>query len=281
MRALAGATIELCVEERAGRPAVNPVMRSLLDALSGRGATVAVRVAERESECPDATRPRADLVLLKTTTPLALGRAAAAERAGQRHANRAAETVRAADKAAVLGALAAYGVPVPESYLVEPGTRPAPATSADGRAGPWVVKPVLGIHGAGVAIHATLDRAVADSAQRTVSPAGSLLLQRHVGGSSPDVKVYVAADVVHACRKRFSASSFEQDDVEPTVLDDGAEAAVRACGPALGLELYGVDLRFDADGRPVVIDVNPFPGYRGFPSAVEPLLESVERALAA
>jgi hypothetical protein len=28
-----------------------------------------------------------------------------------------------------------------------------------------------------------------------------------------------------------------------------------------------------------VIDVNPFPGYRGFPSAIEPLLDCVERAL--
>ena len=42
-----------------------------------------------------------------------------------------------------------------------------------------------------------------------------------------------------------------------------------------------MDLRFDAHDCPVVIDVNPFPGYRGFPSAIDPLLESVERALAA
>jgi ribosomal protein S6--L-glutamate ligase len=280
MSALAGATIQLCVEERAGRPAVNPVMRGLLDALSARGATVGVTVAERETARPGSPRPRPDLVLLKTTTPLALGRAAAAERAGQRYANSAAATVRAADKAAVLGALAARGVPVPESHLVEPGTRPSLPAADDGRDGPWVVKPVLGIHGSGVAIHATRDRAAADCAERS-AVAGSLLLQRHVGGSAPDVKVYVAADVLHACRKRYSASSFEQDDVEPTILDGAAESVVRACGHALGLGLYGVDLRFDADGGPVVIDVNPFPGYRGFPSAVAPLLDSVERALAA
>jgi ribosomal protein S6--L-glutamate ligase len=280
MVALAGATIELCVEQRGGRPAVNPVMRGLLDALSARGARVTVRVAEREAARPGAPAPRADLVLLKSTTPLALARAAAAERAGQRHANRAAATVRASDKAAVLGALAAHGVAVPQTYLVMAGDAPALPHVAAERDGGWVVKPVLGIHGAGVAVHAKLADALDDCAGRPAS-AGGLLLQRHVGGAAPDVKVYVAGASVHACRKRFTASSFERDDVEPTALDAAAEATVRACGRALDLELYGVDLRFDADDRPVVIDVNPFPGYRGFPSAIEPLIDSVERALAA
>jgi ribosomal protein S6--L-glutamate ligase len=274
MGVLAGAAIDLCVEERAGRPAVNPVMRGLLDALSARGARVAIRVAEREAARPGTDVPRADLVLLKSVTPLALGRAAAAERGGQRHANSAVATIRTADKAAVLGALAAHGVAVPETYLVAAGRPPAIAAGD----GPWVVKPVLGIHGAGVAVHRTIGDALADCAAR---PAGELLVQRHVGGDAPDLKVYVAGAAVHAGRKRFSAASFEADEIEPVALDGAADAAVRACGRALGLELYGVDVRFDADGRPVVIDVNPFPGYRGFPSAIEPLLDCVERALAA
>jgi ribosomal protein S6--L-glutamate ligase len=277
MAALAGAVIELSVEERCGRAAVNPVMRIVLDALRGRGARVTVCVAEREAMRPGTPGPRADLVLLKTTTPLALGRAEAAERGGQRHVNGAGATVRAADKAAVLGALTAHGVPVPDTWLVAPG---APTVLEAAGDGPWVVKPVLGIHGAGVAVHSTLAAALEDCAQRP-GASGSLLLQRHVGGGDPDVKVYVAGTAVHACHKRFSESSFEQDTVEPTTLDPAAEAAVLACGRALGLELFGVDLRLDADGRPTVIDVNPFPGFRGFRSAVEPILERVERALAA
>jgi ribosomal protein S6--L-glutamate ligase len=280
-RTLAGASIELCVEERAGRPAVNPVMQRFLDAMTGRGARVAVRVAEREAACPGTPGPRADLVLLKTTTPLALGRAASAEHFGQRHANSATATVRAADKAAVLGALAARGVAVPETYLVAPGL-PATDLPADAeRDAAWVVKPVRGIHGAGVTTHPALDRALADCSARPAAPGESLLLQRHVGGDAPDVKVYVAGTAVHAGRKRFSRSSFELDEVEPVTLDEASDAAVRACGPALGLELYGVDIRYDALGRPLVIDVNPFPGYRGFPAAVDSLLDTVERAVAA
>jgi ribosomal protein S6--L-glutamate ligase len=280
MGALAGTAIELRVEQRGGRPAVNPVMRGLLDAMSARGARVDVRVAEREAALPGMPGRRADLVLLKTTTPLALGRAMAAERAGQRHANGAAATARAADKAAVLAALAVHGVAVPETYLVTAGVPPT-VPPADPAHGPWVVKPVLGIHGQGVRVHPTLADALADCAARPATPPGTLLLQRHVGGSAPDVKVYVAGTAIHAGRKRFSASSFEHDEIEPIALDAAGEACVRACGRALGLELYGVDLRLDAGDRPVVIDVNPFPGYRGFPSAIDPLLDCVERALAA
>jgi ribosomal protein S6--L-glutamate ligase len=281
MGALAGTAIELCVEQRGGRPAVNPVMRGLLDAMSARGAQVGVCAAEREAALPGTPGRRADLVLLKTTTPLALGRAMAAERAGQRHANRAAATARAADKAAVLAALAAHGVAVPETYLLTAGVPPAVPAADPAHHGPWVVKPVLGIHGEGVRVHPTLADALADCAARPATPPGTLLLQRHVGGSAPDVKVYVAGTAIHAGRKRFSASSFEHDEIERTALDAAGEACVRACGRALGLELYGVDLRLDADDRPVVIDVNPFPGYRGFPSAIDPLLDCVERALAA
>src|SRR5919202_2391497 len=143
MGALAGTAIELRVEQRGGRPAVNPVMRGLLDAMSARGAQVDVRVAEREAALPGTPGRRADLVLLKTTTPLALGRAMAAERAGQRHANRAAATARAADKAAVLAALAAHGVAVPETYLVTAGGPPPEPAGAPAPRGARGVQPGL------------------------------------------------------------------------------------------------------------------------------------------
>jgi hypothetical protein len=41
-----------------------------------------------------------------------------------------------------------------------------------------------------------------------------------------------------------------------------------------------VDLRFES-GRPVIIDANPFPGYRGFPEAVGTLRAEVEWVLEA
>jgi ribosomal protein S6--L-glutamate ligase len=38
--------------------------------------------------------------------------------------------------------------------------------------------------------------------------------------------------------------------------------AARDAGAALDLRLYGIDLLITG-GRPVVVDVNPFPGFRG------------------
>ncbi len=58
----------------------------------------------------------------------------------------------------------------------------------------------------------------------------------------------------------------------------GLWAAGVAVGEALKLRCFGVDLRF-LDGRPVIIDANPFPGYRGFPDAVPALRGEIERAL--
>jgi ribosomal protein S6--L-glutamate ligase len=65
--------------------------------------------------------------------------------------------------------------------------------------------------------------------------------------------------------------------VRPVELDTEQRDIVRAAGEALGLRLFGVDLRADA-GAPVVIDVNPFPGFRGFPEAMPALLAEIDRA---
>jgi ribosomal protein S6--L-glutamate ligase len=47
---------------------------------------------------------------------------------------------------------------------------------------------------------------------------------------------------------------------------------VRDAGAALGLQLYGVDLLITG-GRPVVVDVNPFPGFRGAHEPAASLLD--------
>jgi ribosomal protein S6--L-glutamate ligase len=50
----------------------------------------------------------------------------------------------------------------------------------------------------------------------------------------------------------------------------------RAAGSAFGLELYGVDVLVGESG-PVVVDVNPFPGFRRFPSAAKALATQIVR----
>ncbi len=94
------------------------------------------------------------------------------------------------------------------------------------------------------------------------------------------MKVYVANGRCFAGRKHFSVSSYQTDEIEPIVLDPETERIVLAAGKTLDLDCFGVDLRFEGE-RLVIIDANPFPGYRGFPEAVEALRAEVERQLEA
>ncbi len=280
---LHGRYIELWVEAREGKAAVNPIMRALLGALEQAGARTAVRVPEREIIDPmRLTRESPpDLVLLKSATTLALALAVADEAHGARFLNGALATLRAHDKAATVARLAAAGLPTPPTWLR--GMTHAPAELPCESSGGWVVKPVRGVHGRGVTNHATLAEALAIPAEPGVSHGyvvddGTRLLQCRIGGDEPDLKVYVAGERIFAGRKRFSADSYASNAIEPLRLDARVAEIVLAAGAALDLRCFGVDLRVERD-RPVIIDANPFPGYRGFPDAVDALLGEIERRL--
>lgn len=280
---LAGRRIELWVEARGGQAAVNPIMRALLDDLADAGAVPSVRVLEHEIIDPGreraATKP--DLVLLKAATTLALSVAVADEALGVLFLNGAQASLRAHDKAAAIARLARAGLPVPMTFLLAPTPEPiVPPSDAHGE---WVSKPTRGIHGQGVTLHREfprqLDAPVGPSEPSSyVVDDGSRLLQRRVGGDAADLKVYVAGDWLGAGRKAFGPDSYATDRLERCSLDRATVDLVRGVGEALGLRCFGVDLRLEGD-RAIAIDANPFPGYRGFPTAVPALRSEIERAL--
>lgn len=277
-----GFRIELWVEERGGKPAVNPIVRALLRALEADGARTSVKVPEREVHSPAVLPDPPDLVLLKSATDLALSRSVAAEAAGTRFLNGARATRRAHDKAAAVATLAAAGLPVPQTFLLRTG---AVASATPDEGGGWVTKPVRGVHGRGVSFHDGLAKALAapfgaETDGSFVADDGSRLVQRRVGKDEPDLKVYVANGRLFAGRKHFSAGSYARDEISRVEPDRASTEVVLGAGEALGLSLFGVDLRFEG-GEPVVIDANPFPGYRGFPAAVGALRAEVGRALEA
>ena len=152
-------------------------------------------------------------------TTLALSLAVADEAAGGLFLNPAAATSAANDKAAVLARLSFAGVPVPASYLIDPGGRSgdhggADPNAADARGG-WVSKPVFGWHGTGVRFHETLTDALAADGTAPVGAGwlvddGTRLVQRRVGADEPDLKVYVAGERMFAAAKAFSSSELCQ-----------------------------------------------------------------------
>jgi ribosomal protein S6--L-glutamate ligase len=288
LSALAGRRLELWVEARDGGPAVNPVLHALLQDLAETGADLRVRVPEAEIVAAGGPSrgERPDLVLLKTPGALALALASAVEASGVPCLNPAPATLRAQDKGATVARLAAAGLPVPATFL-SAGSDPGAESSASAvdRSVAWVSKPTRGVHGYGVAFHESFREALEHrEASRPageggyVTDEGTRLVQRRVGAGEPDVKVYVAGGEVFAGAKPFGPRSYREDAITPYPLPAAQRELVLAAGEALGLRLFGVDLRTGAGG-PALVDVNPFPGYRGFPDAVPALRREVQRAL--
>lgn len=275
MSALRDLAIELWVEKRDGRPAVNPVIAALLELLARDGAATAVRTPE--TELLDPRRPPADVILLKSANPIAVAAALAAERRGALVVNSAAATARANDKAAAVAALAAVGVAVPETLLADRS-----CTDAAGLAGAWIAKPVRGVHGVGVHAGRSYRDALAGVAVNgsAVLDDGTRIVQRLVGRGAIDVKVYAAGDRLFAGGKRFDQASFRCDRIRPLEPTSEMREVALAAGAALGLTLFGVDLRREREEL-YVVDVNPFPGYRGFPAAAAALRDEIARRVAA
>ena len=83
----------------------------------------------------------------------------------------------------------------------------------------------------------------------------------------------IGADLSAARRRSALESTDKSSDefLDPADLPEDWTRAARDAGAALGLQLYGVDLLITGD-RPVVVDINPFPGFRGAHGPAESLL---------
>jgi ribosomal protein S6--L-glutamate ligase len=89
-----------------------------------------------------------------------------------------------------------------------------------------------------------------------------------------DIKVWVIGADMSAARRRSALTSTDKTSdelLDPAGLPEDWTRAARDAGAALGLQLYGVDLLI-TQGRPIVVDVNPFPGFRGAHHPAESLL---------
>ncbi|HEY6055901.1 MAG TPA: hypothetical protein VIU86_18365, partial [Gaiellaceae bacterium] len=155
-------------------------------------------------------------------------------------------------------------------------------TDAAGLAGAWVAKPVRGVHGVGVHSAASYREALAGVTVNgsAVLDDGTRIVQRLVGRGAIDVKVYAAGDRLFAGGKRFDTTSFRCDRIRPLEPTAEMREVALAAGAALGLTLFGVDLRREQE-QLYVVDVNPFPGYRGFPAAAAALRDEIARRVAA
>jgi ribosomal protein S6--L-glutamate ligase len=240
-------------------PRINPVTDEVIARLRARGVQVDLVVPENGCLVLDDIRPHCDLYVLKSKTPLALSLAGALALAGAETVNTVESCNLVRDKMVYTAVLAARGVPVPPSWATGHPAKLLPLVQE----GPLWLKPQRGSKGKGVI--------------RVDSPAGLGLLpmradpcglplplfaQEEVPSEGGDLKVYVVGDRAWGLTKPWPVRTVADKYGKQTTLPPAIEAAARACGRALGLEIYGVDFLVRGDSF-FMVDVNAFPGFRG------------------
>jgi ribosomal protein S6--L-glutamate ligase len=257
----------------------NPVLTAVMEQLAARHA-VAVYDARTlpagYGRAPGLQEPP-DVVLLKSRSPEARRVAQTAEAAGSVVVNPPAATTAALDRAATAEALSTAGVAAPRSWSI-PALRDVASAGTDL---PWplVVK-------SRTSSRRDLVRLVSSRAElvELLPEWGEepVVAQEFAANDGFDIKMWVIGADLSAARRRSALESTDKSSdefLEPADLPADWTRAARDAGAALGLQLYGVDLLI-TEGRPVVVDVNPFPGFRGAREPADSLLRFLS-ALAA
>jgi ribosomal protein S6--L-glutamate ligase len=200
-----------------------------------------------------------DVVLLKSRSPEARRVAQTAEHAGSLVVNSPAATTAALDRAVTAEHLARAGVLAPRSWSV-----PILRSLADEAALPWplVIKSRTSSRNDLVRLVSSREELVGMLPEWGDEPA---VAQEFAANDGFDIKMWVIGADLSAARRRSALESTDKssdEHLDPADLPADWTQAARDAGAALGLQLYGVDLLITG-GRPVVVDVNPFPGFRG------------------
>jgi ribosomal protein S6--L-glutamate ligase len=246
-------------------PVPSPVLVEACALLEERGFEIESAIADELVLRPDRLVPRHDLYLLKSHTELSLSVAGVLASRGARLLNPYPSCLATQDKIVAARRLSAAGVPAPRTWVTGDLSLLRPLVEER----PLVLKPHRGHRGIGVAVVRTPAELAA-----LPPPETPLLVQEFVDGDGEDLKVYVVGEQVFAVRKPFSPMSFTRPGRPAPVGSELRELAL-ACGRALGLGLYGLDLVVSTTG-PFVVDVNTFPGYKGVPGAAPLIADYVE-----
>lgn len=193
----------------------------------------------------------------------ALGRLAAR---GVRIVNSPRALEVAIDKYMTLAVIAAAGLPVPETRVVQGADAAEQAAMEIGT--PCVLKPLFGSRGRGIELLATPLAAAAAAA--TGGPVA--YLQEFVPHEGWDVRILVVGERWFAIRRLAAAGEWRTnvslgglpEAFAPPA--DWVSLAFRAAA-AVSAEVAGVDILPARDGRVLVLEVNAVPGWRGLETA--------------
>lgn len=247
---------------------ISPVMPEVLQLLGDWGCTVEVIYPEEQVSSLSQVRVEHDLYILKSGTELALSMAGALHAVGARILNPYPVAAAMRDKIAAMRILQAAGLPVPETYITSNPRRLASLLDA----GPLVLKPYRGSQGRG--IHIIWD---ADELDDVPNDEGPVFAQRYHKPEGEDHKIYVIGEQMFGVKRIFPAKTYEEKIGEPFTITPELQEMARRCSRAFGIELFGFDVVMSG-GRPYVIDIQSFPGFKGVPDAALRLADYIYSA---
>ena len=173
---------------------------------------------------------------------------------------------RCVDKSMTSFLLARAGIATPDTWAVQDVAAARAIVAREAAHGPLVLKPLFGSQGRGLRLIKTPD---------ALSPPGEIAggvyyLQRFVGVERDgfhDFRLLVSGGRVVAAMMRHSAdwiTNIKRGGRPVTVVanDDTKALAVRATA-AVGADFAGVDILYDRDQRPSVLEVNSMPAWSG------------------
>lgn len=236
---------------------ISPIMPEVVQLLEKWGCEIQIIYPEERVTPLSQVRVEHDLYILKSGTEIALSLAGALDAVGACIINPYSVAAAMRDKIVSMRVLEAAGVPVPETYVTSDSRRLASLLDA----GPLVLKPYRGSRGRGV--HVIWD---ADELDDISNDEGPVFAQRYYKPEGEDHKIYVIGDQMFGVKRVFPAKTYAEKTGQPfTVTPEFREIALR-CGRAFGVELFGFDVIISS-GRPYVVDIQGFPGFKGVPDA--------------
>ena len=236
---------------------ISPVMPAVVELLRNWGCQVDIIYPEERVTPLSEVRVEHDLYILKSGTELALSLAGALHAVGASILNPYPVAATMRDKIASMRILHAAGVSVPETYVTSHPRRLAPLLDA----GPLILKPYRGSQGRGV--HVIWD---ADELDDVTCDDGPVFAQRYQKPEGEDHKIYFINGQMFGVKRIFPATTYEEKIGQPFPITPVLREIGLRCSRAFGVELFGFDVVMSG-GRPYVVDIQSFPGFKGVPDA--------------
>ncbi len=237
------------------QPGVKSWLREVIDLLRSWGVDVGEIYPGRGLIDLSKIRIEYDLYVLKPSdSDLALSYAGILHGLGARILNPYPVSAMLRDKVIATQKIQRAGIPVPHTVAVlkEEQVRELLDT------GPLIVKPYRGHLGQGVRLIRSPD---------DILPLDGIhLAQRYHQPDGLDRKLYSIGGRVFGVLRKFPAHTYEEKMGTPFTVEPDLLSLVKCCGDAFGIDTFGVDVII-SDGKPYVVDMSAFPGFKGVPDA--------------